>query len=190
MITHTGIGAATACTLAVDSAGLATQDDPAAATGHCGRWVWMRPADFESPATFQYALTRQFIEYDGDEQRSWQLSLTLHYERTPESEALRQAEAVWCFSREDVSALRAAHQGVSCHLLCGSATPSPRNPRLRARLLTVINKLQRARRRLSWVRVGCRSAGDMVAGLATRRARSDREDHPAVGRGIVGESFR
>ena len=61
---------------------------------------------FEGPATFQYGVTRQLIRYEDGEQCIWQLSLTLHYEPTPESKALERE--IWCFSVDDVPAWRAA----------------------------------------------------------------------------------
>ena len=62
---------------------------------------------FDCPATFQYDLTRQFL-HDCAEGCIWQLSLTLHYQPEPESEALPQEAPLWCFGTNDVPALRAA----------------------------------------------------------------------------------
>jgi len=63
--------------------------------------------DFDGPATFQYDLTRQFL-HGCPEGCLWQLSLTLHYEPEPESEALPEEAPVWCFGTKDVASLRSA----------------------------------------------------------------------------------
>jgi hypothetical protein len=65
---------------------------------------------FEHPRTFQYDITRQLISSDGDDQVVWQLSLTLHYEPTPESENLRGDTGIWCFAKADIPTWRVAVQ--------------------------------------------------------------------------------
>jgi hypothetical protein len=67
--------------------------------------------EFEHPRTFQYDVTRQLISSDGDEHVVWQLSLTLHYEPTPESDDVRGDRYIWCFTKADIPTWRAAVQG-------------------------------------------------------------------------------
>jgi hypothetical protein len=66
--------------------------------------------EFEHLRTFQYDITRQMISSDGDEQVVWQLSLTLHYEPTPESENLRGDKDFWCLAKAGIQTWRAAVQ--------------------------------------------------------------------------------
>jgi hypothetical protein len=65
---------------------------------------------FEQPETFQYTIIRQFISRDDDADYIWQLSLTLHYEPSPESRDLEGDKAVWCFTKAEIPTWRATVQ--------------------------------------------------------------------------------
>jgi hypothetical protein len=55
--------------------------------------------------TFQYDLTRQFIFDDAGEQSVWQLSLTLHFAPTSDTERLG-AGSCWCFDPSQTPSFR------------------------------------------------------------------------------------
>ncbi len=52
--------------------------------------------DFRGPREFSADLTRQFLEAGDEDTPTWQLSCTLHWDPTPETEALT-AGSLWSF---------------------------------------------------------------------------------------------
>lgn len=63
----------------------------------------------EDGATFQFDLTRQFIE-PGEDAEMWQLSLTLHFEADDRLRSI-EPDDHWCFDPTDLDALTSLAAG-------------------------------------------------------------------------------